>query len=176
LPPSVLEGLALACAKATLTIVGYETLGSAGYMQQFMRYAAQLGIGGRVIFRGPLSRAEMLREAAHADVGLALIPPGSSDINIRHMVGASVKPFDYLAVGLMLLVSDLPDWRKAYVEPGFARACDPADARSLAGAFSWCVANPEEVRAMGERGRRRIMQGWNYERCFAPVVDQLVAM
>jgi glycosyltransferase involved in cell wall biosynthesis len=175
LPLAVLEALAQACSKATLTIVGYETAGSAGYMQQFMRYAAQLGIGDRVIFRGPLSRAEMLREASRADVGLALIPYDSSDINMQHMVGASVKPFDYLAVGLMLLVSDSPDWRRTYVEPGFARACDPVDAQSLADAFAWCVANPDEVRTMGERGRQMIEQTWNYERCFAPVAEQLAA-
>jgi glycosyltransferase involved in cell wall biosynthesis len=169
LPLFVLKALALACSQATLTIVGYETVGSAGYMQQFMQYASQLGIGDRVIFRGPLPRAEMLREAALADVGLALMPMGSDDINIRHKAGASVKSFDYLAVGMMPLVSDLPDWQEMYVEPGFARACDPTDPQSLANALAWCVANPDEVRAMGERGRRMIAREWHYERCFAQV-------
>jgi glycosyltransferase involved in cell wall biosynthesis len=172
LPLSVLKALAGACSKATLTIVGYETVGSTGYMQQFMQHASQLGIRDRIIFRGTLpSRAEILRQASYADVGLALMPIGGSDTNIRHMVGASNKPFDYLAVGLMPLVSDLPDWRHMYVVPGFARTCDPADPQSLAKAFSWCVANPDEVRAMGERGRRTIEREWNYERCFAPVAN-----
>src|SRR5262249_52801708 len=48
LPLTVLDALALACSKATLTIVGYETVGSTGYLQQFMQYASQLGIGDRV--------------------------------------------------------------------------------------------------------------------------------
>ena len=174
LPLSLLEGLAGACPKATLTIVGYETVGGAGYMQQFMQYASQLGLGDRVVFHGALpTRAEMLAEAANADVGLALMPADSSDINMRYMAGASNKPFDYMAAGLMPIVSDLPDWREMYVEPGFARACNPADPQSIVSLFSWCVANPDEVRAMGERGRRMIEEAWNYERCFAPVVERL---
>ena len=169
LPYSVLDALALASPTSTLTIVGYETLGSIGYMRQFLRCAAQLGIGDRVMFRGALSRAAMMVEASHADVGLAFMPVASSDINMRHMVGASNKPFDYLAAGLMLLVSDLPDWCEMYVARGLARACDPADTESLAGALAWCVANPDEVRAMGERGRRMIERAWNYETEFAPI-------
>jgi glycosyltransferase involved in cell wall biosynthesis len=169
LPLSVLDGLVLAGANATLTIVGYETVGSPGYMQRFMGHAARLGIADRVLFRGPLNRARMLHEAAQADVGLAFMPIGSDDINMRHMVGASNKPFDYLAVGLMLLVSDLPEWRDTYVAPGFARACDPVDLDSLANAFAWCVANPDEVRAMGERGRQMIEREWNFETQFAPL-------
>jgi hypothetical protein len=73
-------------------------------------------------------------------------------------------------------VSDLPSWREAYVEPGFARACDPADPQSLATAFAWCVANRGEVRAMGERGRRMIEREWNYDRCFAPVAQRLAGV
>jgi glycosyltransferase involved in cell wall biosynthesis len=173
LPLSILKALAFASPEGTLTIVGYETVGCIGFIQQFMRSASELGVSDRVIFRGALNRAEMLREASQADVGLALMPPGSSNINMRHLAGASNKPFDYMAVGLMPLVYDLPDWREMFVEPGFARACDPADPQSLASAFAWCVANPDEVRAIGERGRRMIERAWNYERCFAPVAEHL---
>jgi glycosyltransferase involved in cell wall biosynthesis len=173
LPFAVIEALARACSKATLTIVGYETVGSAGYMRQFMGHASRLGVGDRVIFRGPLNRAEMLSEAANQDVGLALMPAAPRDINMQRMAGASNKAFDYLAVGMMPIVSDLPDWREMYVAPGFARACDPADPQSLADAFAWCVANPGEVRAMGERGRQMIEGTWNYEHCFAPVAERL---
>ena len=55
-------------------------------------------------------------EAARAHVGLALMPLNSNDLNMRHMTGASNKPFDYMAAGLALLVSDLPDWRQMFVD------------------------------------------------------------
>jgi glycosyltransferase involved in cell wall biosynthesis len=174
LPCTVIEALARACSQATLTIVGYETVGSPAYMHRFMTHAARLGIADRVVFRGPMCRAQMLREAANADVGLAFMPIGSCDFNMRHMTGASNKPFDYLAAGVMPLVSDLPDWRAMYVEPGFARSCDPADLQSLADALAWCIAHPDEVRSRAERGRQTIAHAWNYEAQFAPVADLLV--
>ena len=89
------------------------------------------------------------------------------------MTGASNKPFDYLACGLPLLVSDLPDWREMFVAPGYARACDPSDAENVAAALRWFVENPGAARAMGERGRQRIAADWNYERQFAPVLSEL---
>ena len=89
------------------------------------------------------------------------------------MAGASNKPFDYLARGCALLISDLPDWREMYFEPGYARACDPDNPESIIAAVRWFLEHPEELRAMGEAGRRRILQDWNYETQFAPVRDWL---
>ena len=55
------------------------------------------------------------------------MPKKSEDINMQNMVGASNKPFDYMACGLPLLVTDLPEWTSTFVEPGYARACNPDD-------------------------------------------------
>ncbi len=176
LPMSVLEALLRAGEQAHLTIVGYETVGSIGYMSNMLQRAAELGLAGRVRYLGPLSRRELLLEAGNADVGLAFMPPSSNDINMAHMAGASNKPFDYLARGQMLLVSDLADWRDMFVVPGFARACNPYDTTELTNAMSWCIEHPEMIREMGEAGRRRILSEWNYERCFAPVLAQLSGM
>ncbi len=175
LPLSVVDAAARAGADTRLAIVGYETVGSKGHIADLLRHAAALGLEERVLYAGPLPlRADMLAVAASADVGLAFMPPASDDINMAQMAGASNKPFDYLAVGQMLLVSDLPDWRSLFVEPGFALACDPYDVDDLARAMRWCVEHPDEVRAIGERGRRRIVEDWNYERRFAPVADLMI--
>jgi glycosyltransferase involved in cell wall biosynthesis len=74
-----------------------------------------------------------------------------------------------------LLVSDLADWRKMYVEPGYAKACCPSLPDSISRALRWFMENPEQARQMGERGRQRILQEWNYETQFAPVLSELVA-
>ena len=80
-------------------------------------------------------RADLLAEAARAHIGLSLMPFNSDDLNINHMAGASNKPFDYMAAGLALLVSDLPDWTRMFVEPGFGLACNPADVNSISAAL-----------------------------------------
>lgn len=174
LPASVLDALARASPSATLTVVGYETVGSQGYMQAFLAHAFALGLAARVSYLGPLERrSEILALARQADVGLAFMPIVSNDVNMRQMVGASNKPFDYLAVGTMLMVSDLAEWRELFVEPGYGIACKPNDIDSLANAIAWCATHTTEVRAMGEAGRQRVAADWNYTRQFHLVAGVL---
>jgi glycosyltransferase involved in cell wall biosynthesis len=176
LPLSILDALARAPNGTHLLVVGYETVGSVGYMKSFLNHAVAIGVHERVRYLGALrQRADILAAAEAADVGLAFMPASSDDINMRHMAGASNKPFDYMAVGLMLLVSDLPEWRQMFVKPGYARACNPADAASIAEAMTWCVSNSRTVRRAGEMGRQKILNEWNYESEFAPVAQILIA-
>jgi glycosyltransferase involved in cell wall biosynthesis len=120
------------------------------------------------------SRDAVLSTAATCDVGLALIPSDTADLNERTMVGASNKPFDYLACGLALLVADRPEWREQYVDAGVARACRVESADSIAAALRWFHEHPDERSAMGERGRQRILDAWNYERAFEPIASAIL--
>ncbi|HUS96911.1 MAG TPA: glycosyltransferase, partial [Hyphomicrobiaceae bacterium] len=110
---------------------------------------------------------------ATAHIGLATMPRMSQDVNVRHMVGASNKVFDYMAAGLPLLVSDLADWQDTFVARGFGRACDPDDPGSVAAEFSWFVENAAERRAMAARNRVKVETDWNYDTAFAKVLDVL---
>jgi glycosyltransferase involved in cell wall biosynthesis len=138
--------------------------------------AAQLGVENRVEFIGAVpTRAELLDWTRRSHVGIAFMPKVATGSDDHAMVGASNKPFDYLANGVPVLVADLPDWRSLYVETGYGLACDPDDARSIAAALEWFLAHPTERQAMGERGRQRIARDWNYEAQFAPVYQELLA-
>ena len=103
------------------------------------------------------------------------MPLGTKDVNESAMAGASNKPFDYLACGLALLVSDLPDWRNLFVQPGYGLACDPEDSESIARQLRWFFQHPAETRSMASKGRQRIIAEWHYERQFAPVLDYVVS-
>ena len=118
-------------------------------------------------------REDLLRSASKAHVGLSLMPNRSEDINMRHMVGASNKPFDYMASGLPLLVTDLPEWVATFVEPGYGRACDPDDPDSIEAALRWYIDHPEERREMGRQGQDKIREAWNYESMFAGVLSEI---
>jgi glycosyltransferase involved in cell wall biosynthesis len=97
------------------------------------------------------------------------------DENMRHMTGASNKVFEYLAVGIAPLVSDLPEWRRGFIEPGFALACDPSDAQSIAAALRWAADHRGNVRRIVDHGWERLCVDWNYESQFAPVLDAMWA-
>lgn len=156
-----------------LQVIGYETQGHIGYARQLREYAERLGIGDRLGILPGMPRHKLLSISRQADVGLAFVPAHTEDSNLRWMAGASNKPFDYLAGGLAVLVSDLGDWRRMYVEPGYGLACNAEDPRSVEAALGWFIDHPAQMRAMGERGRQRIAAKWNYENQFAPVLERL---
>ena len=172
-PEAVSRAVVNLAGRVRLRIVGREAPGAAGYV----RHLLGPGLGGSlkcgISYVGQVPRADLLNVAATAHVGLALMPGKTDDVNLRHMTGASNKPFDYMAAGLALLVSDLPDWRDMFVRPGYARPCDPADPNSVAAALRWFLDHPHERRAMAARARARIEAEWNYETAFAPVLAAL---
>jgi glycosyltransferase involved in cell wall biosynthesis len=169
LPTTVIEAVRRLRGRAFLRIVGREAQGAVGYVQRLLELGREGKSTQLVHYAGQVPRAQLVATAARAHVGLAVMT--GSDVNIRHLAGASNKAFDYMAAGLALLVSDYPDWRDMFVTPGYARACDPTDPASIAAALAWFVDHPAERRAMGSRGRARIEAEWNYDSAFARVMS-----
>jgi glycosyltransferase involved in cell wall biosynthesis len=155
-------------------VAGYETLGSTGYMRKLAAVAAANGAAGIIEPLGTIPyRTDLLRSASKAHVGIALMPKQSKDMNLQSMLGASNKPFDYMACGLALLVTDLPDWVEAFVKCGYGKACDPGDADSIEVALQWYLDHPAQRREMGVKGRDQVREAWNYETMFACVLPKL---
>lgn len=174
LPMAVVEAVRRFDGAVRLVLAGYEVAGAQGYMQQLVEAGVMPDGRQLVHYLGLLTTHEQLLEAAAtADVGMALMPNCSNDVNMRHMTGASNKIFDYMACNMAALVTDLPDWRVMFVEPGFARACDPASVESLAAQFGWFIDNPTERRAIAARNRAKIADDWNYDTAFAQVMAEL---
>jgi glycosyltransferase involved in cell wall biosynthesis len=176
-PALLPENVALATrrmvGRVRLRFAGYEAPNAQGYVRHLVGSHAGAPADAPVEYLGIIPRADLLREAARAHVGLALMPVSSDNMNINHMVGASNKSFDYMAAGLPLLVSDLPDWTRMFVEPGFARAADPRSTESLFAALEWFVNHAHERQEMAARGRAMIESTWNYETAFAPLLKAL---
>jgi len=174
LPFAVLLAMAALPERVQLHFAGYAPTGSRSYPRDFLAEAGRLGLADRVRFLGTLDRrTELLAACREATVGLALVPIRSADPNMSAMAGASNKPFDYMACGLALVVSALPEWTAMYVDPGYAIACDPGDPRSIAAAIARLDEDAEATRRMGERGARRILEEWNYETQFSPVMARI---
>lgn len=173
IPLTVIEGLARSGVDASLTLAGYETIGHPGHVSDLLESARDFGIPERVRFVGLLNRRELLDLIAKCDVGLAIAIQREEDVNLSTLVGASNKPFDYLSQGVTLLVADDRDWRSTFVDPGFALACDPGDPASILDSIRWFANHRSETREMGEAGRQRLLEDWNYETQFAPVLELL---
>jgi len=129
----------------------------------------------------------MWRIADVCEAGLCLMPPSSKDVNLKNMVGASNKPFDAMARGLAVVVSDLEEWKSLYLpgkklergdgywisDMGYGIAINPESRESIRAGLEWMLANREKLWEMGERGRQKIQKEWNYEKAFSPVLKKL---
>ncbi|MFI5302934.1 MAG: glycosyltransferase, partial [Polyangiales bacterium] len=133
LPVALIDALA-AVDGVELHVCGYETQDAIGHVDALRARATALGVSQRFVFHGALpERSAMLALARTCDVGLAMLQ-ADDDVNVRFMLGASNKPFDYLSQGLPLLVSDRPDWRATFVDSSLGRAADLGDVARLAAA------------------------------------------
>jgi len=174
LPQSVAFAVRRMAGRARLRIAGYEAPGAQGYVRQLVGSDTEMAADNPVEYIGVVpQRTDLLMQAARAHVGLALMPCQSNDFNMRHMTGASNKPFDYMANGLALLVSDLPDWKAMFIDPGYGMACNPTDVDSISMALGWFIDHPEARRAMAARGRNKIETEWNYDKQFRAVLESL---
>lgn len=174
LPISIAHALQRLPTGVTLHVIGYTTRERRGYDAEFLQICEQLGLGDRVHFYGPMERRRLLELCRKFDVGLSLIRQRTNDVNMHLMAGASNKPFDYLACGLPLIVTENPMWRTLYVEAGYGLACDPESPASIADTIRWYLEHPRERFAMGAAGRRRINTDWNYEKQFEPVLCHIL--
>jgi glycosyltransferase involved in cell wall biosynthesis len=174
LPETLIEAVARFKGAVRVRIAGYEVPGSHGYIEFLERLSVGRGAPRIIEFLGVISpHIDLLQSAATADVGLSLMPSPSNDINLRHMVGASNKSFDYMAAGIPLLVTDLPDWRSTFVEQGYARACDAENVDSIETQLRWYLEHPDQRREMGRLCAEKISSSWNYETMFGPVAEIL---
>ena len=174
LPFSVLDALTQLPDHVRLEVVGYETIGSQGYLRRLADHATRRDVRHRLSIREALPRPELMDHARTCHIGLSIMPMRSDSLNMRYMAGASNKPFGYLASGLPLVVSDLSDWREMYVEPGYGLACDPRDPDSIAEVLRFYVENPKQRRQMGKAGRQRILSEWNYEKQFCSILERVI--
>lgn len=174
-PQSIIHAMALLPSRVSLRAVGYETVGHEGYAAHLGDLCERLRVADRVTFSSPVARRRLMPLCAQADVGLALLPITSTNLNEQGMVGASNKPFDYMAAGLAVLVPDAADWNATYVNPGFGLSCNPRSPGSIRDAVWWLLMHPAERQTMAARGRRQILEQWNYERSFAPVLMRMMA-
>lgn len=170
LPMQVLDAMAKCNFSTKLQFCGYETIGHPNYVQELLDRAKSLGLGDQVDYLGSIpTRREMFAVASECHVGLSLFAKRFRE----PMVGASNKPFDYLACGLTLLVPDTDEWRLFFVEEGCAIACDSERVESIADSLKWCWENRDAFGAMHNRGYELLVTEWNYENQFQQIVDLL---
>ncbi|MDB4886639.1 MAG: glycosyl transferase [Gemmatimonadetes bacterium] len=99
---------------------------------------------------------------AECHMGLAMLHPSPN------FVGSyTTKMFEYMALRLPFVISDIPLWRAVVDDARCALCIRPADPVGLAEAIAWIHDHPEEAAAMGERGREVVIRTRSWDSEFA---------
>jgi glycosyltransferase involved in cell wall biosynthesis len=109
---------------------------------------------------GRLQPDEAWARVAACQVGVAVLRPSPNFVE-----SYPTKLFEYMALGLPVIVSDFPLWRDVVEGAGCGLIVDPADVDAVAAAIRWIHDHPYEAARMGERGRSatRAQYDWRSE-------------
>lgn len=150
------ENMVLAAAKAGVRLI----LVGDFQPEDYARRVRALPEYGNVDFRGILDREKVFDVYQEATMGLCVIPNGGQ-YNICDTF--NMKVYDYMAMGLPVVLSDSAYARRVMEEYPFGILVDPADVGQIANAIRYLADHPEEVARMGQAGRRAIDEAFNWE-------------
>ncbi|WP_252189385.1 glycosyltransferase family 4 protein [Rossellomorea vietnamensis] len=111
-----------------------------------------------VNFEGYLNRQEVASLLNTSYAGLVILHPEP-----RYIVSYPIKLFEYMSAGMPVIASDFPLWRGIVEDAECGICVDPLDPIAIADAVKYLVDHPDEARAMGESGRRAVMNKYNWE-------------
>lgn len=106
---------------------------------------------------GFLDRAGVRDVMARSVAGLVTLLPLPN-----HVDSLPTKMFEYMSSGIPVIASDFPLWREI-IEGNQCGICvDPLDPGAIAGAIDHLVTNPDIAKSMGERGRKAVLEKYNW--------------
>jgi glycosyltransferase involved in cell wall biosynthesis len=112
----------------------------------------------RVTDHGVLDRAGVHDLLAHSVAGLVTLLPLPN-----HVDALPTKMFEYMSSGIPVIASSFPLWREI-VEGNRCGICvDPFDPKAIAAAIDYLVWHPDVAQAMGERGRKAVLEKYNWD-------------
>jgi len=114
-----------------------------------------------VVWHGRVEWSKLGEELANADLGVVLLQPVPAYL---YYPGENiVKLWEYLSLGLPVLISNFPKLEKLCKDIGFGLAVDPTDPRKIAEAIDYLIDHPEERKIMGANGKRAVVNEYNAE-------------
>ncbi len=160
-------------AAATLKARGIDAfcvlVGDGGRRRSIEDLASQLEVDDRVVFTGAVDHNEIARYYGLIDV---FVVPRVDERAARYVT--PLKPFEAMALGKPVVVSDLPALREIVAPPNRGTVFPSGNAHALATVLEQLLGNPERISEMGERAaawvsesRQWQMNGERYSRIFA---------
>lgn len=112
------------------------------------------------VFKGALDRSSTLELLSNMAIGLCIMPNGGQ-YNMTDSF--NMKVFDYMGLGLPVILSDSVYAREIVKQYPFAILVDPEDIDAIVDAIHYIIDNPSEAVKMGEAGKRAVNELYNWD-------------
>jgi glycosyltransferase involved in cell wall biosynthesis len=132
----------------------------------FRQQLAQRGIAARFSICGIMPHERIAAELGHAKLGLIPLP----DLP-KFRTNIPRKLFEFMAMGLPVVMSDLPPSRPFVGDGTCAVMVPPHDYGAYAAAIVRLLRDPGLRRQMGEAGRKKVEQDYNWQRESRKLLD-----
>ena len=183
LPLKLFEALEKLKDEVELVIAGIDSGGMENYSSKINEQIKKRSLENNVNLVGLIKkRSDLLEQCSKADVGLAFT--GKTTVaNIQtkfttegdvlvpefSMAGTSQRPFEYMGLGLVLLVTDLKEWEDFFVKDGYGYSCDSESSESIKDVLLELYQKKDELYEQGKSNKEKILSEWNYNNEFKKV-------
>ncbi|MDA0149390.1 hypothetical protein [Vibrio sp. LaRot3] len=111
----------------------------------------------RVIFHDALPRKELLQRIQNYDIGVSIIPRGK-----LYDVSSPTKTFEYSALGLAVMINDLPEHQEVY-DQSSAFFC-PFNKQGVTNCLNDILnLSAKQIANVGYKGQKKVQQKRNYQ-------------
>ena len=183
LPLKLFEALEELKDEVELVIAGIDSGGMENYSSKINEQIKKRSLENNVNLVGLIKkRSDLLEQCSKADVGLAFTGK-TTVVNIQtkfttegdvlvpefSMAGTSQRPFEYMGLGLVLLVTDLKEWEDFFVKDGYGYSCDSESSESIKDVLLELYQKKDELYEQGKSNKEKILSEWNYSNEFKKV-------
>lgn len=140
------------------------------YLEKMLKVARGLNLDKRIIQIPWVDYPQLRCYTVGAYLGLALFRP--LDINRHFAAGASNKIYEYMALGIPVLVNDTPSFREA-LDDSMVYFCNAESPDSIAQTVNLAITDKETYLGKSRSCRQAHLTRLNYEIQFQPIVEYL---
>ncbi len=130
--------------------------GEGSLLEPMKRLAASLGVAERVRFLGRISDEDLPKVYAACDV--FVLP------SVSRLEAFGIVALEAMATAKPVIVADIPGVREVIEDGREGLLADPVNPQDLAEKIRRLLGDPEARRAMGQRGREKVLETFGIER------------